>query len=70
VAFSPDGQHIAIAGGTGQGSVSIWNVSTRSMVSRFDMPAGHFGKSVAFSPSGSALVVGEWGCGKITVCSY
>jgi hypothetical protein len=75
VAFSPNGQHIAITGGvttagSRQGSVSIWNVATRTMVSRFNLPAGHTGKSVAFSPNGSALVVGEYGCGKITVCSY
>jgi WD40 repeat protein len=70
LAFSPNGQHVAITGGTSQGNVSIWSVATRSMVSRFNLPAGHFGKSVAFSPSGSALVVGEYGCGKITVCSY
>jgi WD40 repeat protein len=70
LAFSPNGQYIAITGGSAQGSVSIWNVATRSMVSRFDLPVGHLGKSVAFSPNGSALVVGEYGCGKITVCSY
>jgi WD40 repeat protein len=70
VAFSPSGAYIAIVGGFNQGSVSIWNVSTRAMVSRFDLPPDHFGQSVAFSPSGSALVVGERGCGKITVCSY
>jgi WD40 repeat protein len=70
LAFSPNGTYIAITGGYNQGSVSIWNVASRSMVSRFNMPAGHIGQSVAFSPSGSALVVGERGCGKLTVCSY
>jgi WD40 repeat protein len=69
-AFSPNGAYLAIAGGYDQGSISIWNVSTRAMVSRFNMPTGHIGLSVAFSPNGSALVVGERGCGKLTVCSY
>ena len=70
VAFSPNGMYVAITGGFDQGSVSIWNVATRTMVSRYNLPAGHNGLSVAFSPSGSALVVGEQGCGKLTVCSY
>ncbi len=70
MAFSPNGQYIAITGGYNQGSVQIWNVSTRTMVSRFNLPAGLEGLSVAFSPNGSALVVGVHGCGKIFVCSY
>ena len=70
IAFSPNGTYLAITGGYNQGSVSIWNVATRTMVSRYNLPAGHVGLSVAFSPSGSALVVGEQGCGKLTVCSY
>ena len=69
MAFSPNGQYIAITGGYNQGSVQIWNVSTRTMVSRFNLPATLEGLSVAFSPNGSALVVGVHGCGKVFVCS-
>ena len=56
MAFSPDGNYLAIAAGY-PGDVSIWNVATRTEVSRYSISTRH-ALTVAFSPSGNALVVG------------
>ena len=51
----------------------IWNVATRTFVSRrtITAPAGatsNLTYSVTFSASGGVLVVGEETCGKVLVC--
>lgn len=65
--FSPNGNYLAIAAGY-PGDVSIWNVSSRIEMARYALSA-HHALTVAFSPSGNALVVGERGCGKILLCT-
>jgi WD40 repeat protein len=69
VAFSPDGTTLALArnpsnnptdplwGSKGVGSISLWDVATRSEIMRL---WGHGGKvlSVAFSPDGSTIASG------------
>ena len=67
IAYSPNGNYVAIAAGY-PGDVSIWNVSTRTEMARHAIDSRH-ALTVAFSPSGNALVVGERGCGKILLCT-
>jgi len=67
VAFSPNGNYLAIAAGY-PGDVSIWNVATRTEMYRYPLPDQH-GLTAVFSPGGNALVVGERGCGKVLLCT-
>lgn len=70
LAFSPNGTYLAVAAGDFSGSVSIWNAATRAQVARYAITANSNGAlSVAFSPTGNAVVVGEFDCGKILVCT-
>ena len=68
-AFSPNGSSIALTGGWSQGSASIWDVATRTMLSRYDFLDSRInGLSVGFAPAGNAIVVGGMGCGKVLLC--
>jgi WD40 repeat protein len=67
LAFSPNGSYLAVAAGY-PGELSIWNVASRSVISRVSIPNEN-ALSVAFSPSGNAVIVGEKGCGKILLCT-
>ena len=68
IAFSPNGKYVAVAGGYNTGSVSIWDLTTQTRVGRFQI-ANRYALSVAFSPSGNAVAVGEHGCGKFLLCT-
>jgi WD40 repeat protein len=68
IAFSPNGRYVAVASGFSQGSASIWDVTTQTQVGRYPL-LQRFPLSVAFSPSGNAIVVGEHGCGKFLLCT-
>ena len=52
VAFSPDGERLASAGG--DGTVKIWNSRTGELIQKFDAHTG-FACSVAFHPDGKHL---------------
>ncbi|HEY7308018.1 MAG TPA: protein kinase [Gemmataceae bacterium] len=54
VAFSPDGQLLAVAGGVADGSVRVYNAATGELVHTLE---GHIDRviSVAFSPQGTRL---------------
>jgi hypothetical protein len=68
-AFSPNGSYVALAGGFSQGSVSVWSTSGRTMTSRYNFVDNRFGGlSVAFSPTGNAILVGGTDCGKVLLC--
>jgi WD40 repeat protein len=71
IAFSPGSDFVALAFGM---QAEIWNVATRTFVSRRAImaPVGATSNitfSATFSASGGALVVGEQTCGKVLVCS-
>jgi WD40 repeat protein len=68
IAFSPNGRYLAVAGGYNDGSASIWDLTTTTRVGRYPL-ASRYALSVAFSPSGNAIAVGEHGCGKFLVCT-
>jgi hypothetical protein len=70
IAFHPGGRFLAVAGGPdGAASVSTWMVGgLRNLVSSSITPIWAVG-SIAFSPSGSAIISGQLGCGLIDVCA-
>lgn len=68
IAFSPNGKYVAVAGGYNTGSVSIWDLTTQTRVGRYQIP-DRYALSVAFSPTGNAVAVGEHGCGKFLLCT-
>jgi RNA polymerase sigma factor (sigma-70 family) len=53
VAFSPDGQYLAVA--FARGSVEIWNLTTGQVSTVFDVP---YVRPLAFSPDGKLLAAG------------
>ncbi len=62
VAFSPDGKHLASAGGSVLGNdclIRIWSISNQCMVNSF---RGHTKKiqSICYSPNGKWLCSGSW----------
>jgi WD40 repeat protein len=68
IAFSPNGRYVAVAGGFNQGSASVWDLTTLTRVGRYQL-ADRYALSVAFSPAGNAIAVGEHGCGKFLLCT-
>ncbi|HEY7373649.1 MAG TPA: hypothetical protein VIF57_15920 [Polyangia bacterium] len=69
IAFSPNGRYLAVATGYyNQGHASIWDLTTQTLVGRVALPT-RYALSVAFSPSGNAIAVGEHGCGKFLLCA-
>jgi WD40 repeat protein len=68
MAFSPNGRYIAVASGYNQGHASVWDLTTKTLVGRF-LLTSRYALSVAFSPSGNAIAVGEHGCGKFLLCT-
>jgi hypothetical protein len=69
ISFSPSGRHVALASGgfAAGGHATIWEVTTRGSSGKF-VPTW-IATSVAFSPSGSALAVGEFNCGQVALCA-
>jgi hypothetical protein len=70
VAFSPNGRYLAVAAGSlfQGGSGSIWDVAARGQLGGIAQTR-YFVLSTAFAPSGTAVVFGEVGCGKVAVCA-
>jgi WD40 repeat protein len=69
MAFSPNGRYLAVATGYNTaGHAAIFDLTTKTLVGRFALPT-RFALSVAFSPSGNAIAVGEAGCGKFLLCA-
>jgi WD40 repeat protein len=68
-AFSPDGAHIAVGGGS-QGSLSIWPAAAPRSASsgEYDTANGYYVVSIAYAPSGNLIVAGEANCGCVVVC--
>jgi len=64
LAFSPTGAFLAVAAG---GNASIWDMSSRA--SRGQVVPSYYSLSLAFSPNGGALVIGEALCGKVMLCA-
>jgi WD40 repeat protein/serine/threonine protein kinase len=53
LAFSPDGEFLASAGG--DGAIKVWRVGTRKMIRTLEKAHGGFACSVAFHPDGTHL---------------
>ena len=69
LAWSRDGAYLAIAAGSlfAGGSASIYAYPARTQYAAV-VPT-YYPASVAFSPSGSALAIGEVTCGKVMLCA-
>jgi WD40 repeat protein len=67
LSFSPSGDFLAVAAGPPLGAASIWNVAARTQ--RGSVNPKYFPVSVAFSPNGSALAIGEVTCGLVMICA-
>jgi hypothetical protein len=69
LSWSRDGAYLAIAAGTpfSGGSASIYAYPARAQYA--SVVPTYYPVSVAFSPSGSALAIGEVTCGKVMLCS-
>ncbi len=66
--FHPSGKYLGVGAGFFQ-SMGVFNVAApRSIVSSYLNPTSDL-ISVAFSPSGAALLGGEYSCGLILVCA-
>jgi WD40 repeat protein len=70
-AFHSSNAYIAVADGSQPSNrrLAIWNVATGALQASVPLTSlGFQARSVAFSPNGRALVVGERNCGKVLVC--
>jgi hypothetical protein len=69
LSWSRDGAYLAVAAGSpfAGGSASIYAYPARSQYAAV-VPT-YYPASVAFSPSGSALAIGEVTCGKVMLCA-
>ena len=72
VAFSRDGSYLAAAADQTKagdpGTVTIWSVSGKSLYASY-AATSYSPQSIAFSPNGNAIAVGEYDCGKILLCT-
>jgi WD domain, G-beta repeat len=68
VAFSPNSSYIAVAAGFFQ-SASIWGVAPPRSVLGSNVVQSNDLVSITFSPSGNAIVAGEYDCGLFQVCA-
>lgn len=72
VAFSPNGSYLAAAADVTQaddpGTVTIWSVAGKSLYASYAAMT-YSPQSIAFSPNGNAIAVGEYDCGKILLCT-
>jgi WD40 repeat protein len=60
VAFSPDGSYLASISDVHDPLVVIWDVETGRLLHKLELDEGHFPFSIAFSPDGSVLAVGQF----------
>ncbi len=69
LSWSRDGAYLAIAAGSNfaGGSASIYAYPARAQYA--SVVPTYYPVSVAFSPSGSALAIGEVTCGKVMLCA-
>ena len=69
LSWSRDGAYIAIASGSwnARGSTSIYAYPARTLYAMAG--STYYPMSVAFSPTGTALAVGEVTCGKVMLCA-
>jgi WD40 repeat protein len=69
LAWSRDGAYLAVAAGRpfAYGSADIYTYPARALYGMV-LPT-FYPQSVAFSPSGSALAIGEASCGKVMLCA-
>ena len=65
VAFSPDGQMLAL--GSAAGTISYWDLSTRKWLGDSDLGHSEFVESIAFSPDGRTLAATGEATGMITL---
>ncbi len=73
LAYSPkNARYLAVAGGVTEtdapGVVSIWDVTGKSSYASYSGATSQ-PLTVAFSPNGNAIVVGEAGCGGVLLCT-
>ncbi len=72
VAFSPNGSYLAAAADLTKagapGTVTIWSVASKSLYASYAATT-YSPQSIAFSPNGNAIAVGEYDCGKILLCT-
>jgi hypothetical protein len=71
VAFSSNGLYLAVATGgyNSGGAGSIWDVRARGQLGGISAGLKYYMLSVAFAPSGGAIVLGEAACGKVGLCA-
>ncbi len=73
LAYSPaNGNYLAVGSGVTEagdyGVLSIWDLSALTPYARF-VNLNATPQSLAFSPTGNALVLGEAGCGRVLLCT-
>ena len=72
LAFSPNGSYLAAAADLTEddapGTVTIWSVAGKTLYASYAATT-YSPQSIAFSPNGNAIAVGEYDCGKILLCT-
>jgi WD40 repeat protein len=67
IAFSPNGQYLAVGGAFYSKRLSIYSVSTHAEVATVTPSADVV--SLVFAPSGNAIIAGLDDCGTVLVCN-